>query len=242
MLTRTHLTGTQQRVFEAIKRAWTAGRSPTYRELGAATGLRSTSTVAWHVRSIERAGLIEHEPGKKRTIRPVAVRRLPLPAGHPSRPPDPSTPSRLAPTARAPSRLATRPAPGRSYVDVALVGSIPAGKPRTVDQQAEEVYSLPRDLVGEGELLLRVRGDSMIGKGIFDGDHVVVRRQASADDGDLVAARIEDQATWTPEATVKILSRQGGRVRLLPANPAYPVIEADAVDLIGKVTGVLRRV
>ncbi len=96
---------------------------------------------------------------------------------------------------------------------------------------------LPRDLVGSGTLFaLTVKGDSMTGAGIFDGDTVIIRQQPTADDGEIVAALMDD------EATVKRLSRRGGRVRLLAENPAYDPIEPDEVSVLGKVVAVLRRV
>jgi repressor LexA len=132
---------------------------------------------------------------------------------------------------------APRPLP--AYVP--LVGRIAAGVPITAEEQVEELVPLPRDLVGQGELfMLKVSGDSMIEAGVFDGDYVVVRSQPDAQEGEMVAAMLQGPGQ-EGEATVKHLSRKGGRVRLLPANPAYEPIEGDEVAILGLVVTVLRR-
>lgn len=121
-------------------------------------------------------------------------------------------------------------------VEVPLVGRIAAGAPLLAEESVEDVYTLPRRLVGEGELFaLTVSGDSMIEAAICDGDIVTVRRQDSADHGDIVAALFGD------EATVKQLRRQAGEVWLMPRNPAYQPIPGDQVQILGKVVGLLRR-
>src|SRR5207244_7859814 len=122
-------------------------------------------------------------------------------------------------------------------VDVPLVGRIAAGGPILAEQNLDETLPMPRELVGSGTLFaLIVKGDSMTGAGIMDGDTVVIRQQDSADHGDLVAALIED------EATVKRLSRRGGKVRLMAENPAYEPLEPTEVAILGRVVAVLRRV
>jgi repressor LexA len=126
------------------------------------------------------------------------------------------------------------PKPLPTYVP--LLGQIAAGAPILADEQVEEVMPLPRELVGQGELfMLRVRGDSMTEDGVFDGDYVVVRSQRDADEHEMVAAMLDE------EATVKRLSRKGGRIRLLPSNPAYEPIDGDQATILGKVVAVLRR-
>jgi repressor LexA len=131
------------------------------------------------------------------------------------------------------------PRPLPAYVP--LVGRIAAGVPITAEEQVEELVPLPRDLVGQGELfMLRVSGDSMIDAGVFDGDYVVVRSQPDAQEGEMVAAMLPGAGSEA-EATVKRLSRKGGRVRLLPANRAYEPIEGDDVTILGLVVTVLRR-
>ena len=122
-------------------------------------------------------------------------------------------------------------------VDVPLVGRIAAGGPILAEQRIEEVLPLPRDLVGEGTLfLLEVRGDSMIDAAICDGDWVVVRQQPTADNGDIVAAMLDN------EATVKTFKRKDGKVWLMPHNAAFDPIDGDHATILGKVRAVLRRV
>ncbi|GIM89274.1 transcriptional repressor LexA [Paractinoplanes toevensis] len=122
-------------------------------------------------------------------------------------------------------------------VRVPLVGSIAAGTPITADEQVEEELTLPQSLVGHGTLFaLRVKGDSMIDAAICDGDLVVVRQQPTAENGDIVAAMIDG------EATVKVLRTEGHRIDLVPRNPAYDVIPGNNAVILGRVVSVLRRV
>ena len=126
-----------------------------------------------------------------------------------------------------------RPTP--SYVPV--VGRIAAGGPILAEQAVEDVFPLPRQIVGDGELfLLRVVGDSMIDAAICEGDWVVVRRQADAANGEIVAALLDS------EATVKTLRRSEGKTWLMPANEAYSPIDGDHASIMGKVTAVLRSI
>ena len=126
-----------------------------------------------------------------------------------------------------------RPQP--SYVP--LVGRIAAGGPILAEQVVEDVFPLPRQLVGEGQLfLLKVVGDSMVDAAICDGDWVVVRQQPVADNGEIVAAMLDG------EATVKTFKRRDGHVWLLPHNPAYDPIPGDEAQILGRVVAVLRRV
>ena len=119
----------------------------------------------------------------------------------------------------------------------AVLGRIAAGGPILAEEQVEEVFPLPRTLVGEGTLyLLEVRGESMIDAAICDGDYVVVRQQPTAENGEIVAAMIDG------EATVKTFSRKNGEVWLLPSNPSYEPIDGSEATILGKVTAVLRRV
>ena len=119
---------------------------------------------------------------------------------------------------------------------VPLVGQVAAGQPILAAENIEATLPLPAELAGDETFILRVRGDSMIEAGILEGDFLVVRQQPTATDGDIVVAIIED------EATVKRIHFDGGRVRLMPANPAYEPIEVDREDsrVIGKVIGLLR--
>jgi repressor LexA len=118
-----------------------------------------------------------------------------------------------------------------------VVGRIAAGSPILADELVEDVFPLPRQIVGEGELfLLKVVGDSMIDAAICDGDWVVVRREQTAENGEIVAALLDN------EATVKTFKRKDGHVWLLPHNPDYSPIDGDDATILGKVTAVLRRI
>ncbi len=123
--------------------------------------------------------------------------------------------------------------------DVPLVGRIAAGSPMLAEEDIEEIYPLPTELVGHDPVfMLHVRGDSMIDTGIYDGDYVVVKRQQEARDGQLVAALIDGE-----EATVKRLQRRDGRIVLKAENPDYPpMVFTEGVDILGVVVAVLRRV
>ena len=124
-----------------------------------------------------------------------------------------------------------------AYVPVPLVGQIAAGVRNLADQVIEDTFVLPRQLVGDGTLfLLRVHGESMINAAIADGDLVVVRQQEKAENGDIVAAMIDG------EATVKTFRRAKGHIWLMPHNPAYTPISGDDATILGKVVTVLRRV
>ena len=124
-----------------------------------------------------------------------------------------------------------------------LVGRIAAGGPILADELIEDVIPLPKQLVGEGELIaLRVVGDSMIGAAIADGDWVVVRRESDVENGDIVAAMIESDTSADREATVKTFKKTDGHVWLIPHNPAYTPIPGDEAKILGKVVAVLRRV
>lgn len=184
------------------------GYPPSVREIGEAVGLNSPSTVHSHLSSLVKAGYLRRDPSKPRAIEVTA-------------------PGRAQPDLRR--------APVR---DVPLLGRIAAGSPILAEEDIEDILPLPTQLVGNDPVfMLRVQGDSMIEAGIFDGDLVVVRRQADADDGDIVAALIDGE-----EATVKRLRRSPGKVILLPENPAYePLVFTDGVQLLGRVVAVLRR-
>lgn len=181
------------------------GYPPSMREIGAAVALASTSSVAHQLMLLERKGVLYRDPHRPRAYQ---VR-----------------------SSWVPEPVRDTPAPA----EVPLLGRIAAGAPLLAEEMVEDVYALPRQVVGEGELFaLTVSGDSMIDAAICDGDIVTVRRQDSADHGDIVAALIED------EATVKVLRRQDGEVWLMPRNPAYAPIPGDRAQILGKVVGVLR--
>ncbi|MGC5382064.1 transcriptional repressor LexA [Micromonospora sp. DT68] len=199
----------QQQILTVI-REWVQrhGYPPTVREIGTAVGLSSPSSVAHHLKALEQRGLL------RRAARgPRAVDARPL------------TTADTRGTSVAPSG-----------VSVPLLGSIAAGAPILAEEHIEEILSLPATMVGRGTLFaLRVRGDSMIEAGIGDRDVIVVRQQAVADNGDIVAASIDG------EATVKVYRARDGRTELVPRNPLYPVIPGDHATILGKVVCVLRR-
>jgi len=214
------LTPRQRRVLEVI-RDWVErlGYPPSVREIGEAVGLTSTSSVAHQLRALERKGYLRRDPNRPRA---VGVR----PAESTRNTSDTST------TPSNPSEEPTRPSP--TYVPV--VGRIAAGGPVLAEQAVEDVFPLPKEIVGEGPLfLLRVAGDSMIEAAITDGDWVVIRQQPVAENGDIVAAMIDG------EATVKTFKRREGHIWLLPHNPAYEPILGDEATVLGRVVAVLRR-
>ena len=213
------LTQRQRRTLEVIREAVDKqGYPPSVREIGQAVGLTSTSSVAHQLTTLERKGYIRRDPNRPRAVD--------------VRPPESVTPARPSEPYDEAERF-THPAP--TYVPV--VGRIAAGGPVLAEQYVEDVFPLPRELVGEGTLfLLRVSGDSMIDAAIADGDWVVVRQQPVADNGDIVAAMIEG------EATVKTYRRRDGHVWLLPHNPAYAPIPGDEATVLGRVVTALRKV
>jgi repressor LexA len=202
------------------------GYPPSMREIGEAVGLTSTSSVSYQLSTLQRKGYLHRDVGRPRTVEV----RLP---GHPA--------------ARA-VQGANGSAEAELYADgmdiasgeakrVPLVGRIAAGIPITAEEQVDDTFLLPRQLVGEGSLfMLKVVGDSMINAAIADGDWVVIRQQEDAENGEIVAAMIDG------EATVKTLKRVDGHVWLIPHNPAYSPIIDDEAKILGKVVAVLRRV
>jgi repressor LexA len=187
------------------------GYPPSVREIGEGVGLTSPSSVAHQLKTLERLGYLRKDPNRPRAL---VVADLGAPATEP-----------LSPSSEE-----------SGTVSVPLVGRIAAGGPILAEQHAEAVYPLPKDLVGDGELfMLNVVGDSMVDAAICDGDWVVVRRQPTADNGDIVAALLDD------EATVKTFKRRDGHVWLMPHNPAYAPILGDDAVIMGKVVSVLRR-
>ena len=213
------------------------GYPPSIREIGDAVGLRSTSSVAYHLKALEKKGYLHRDPGRPRTVELL--------------PPDPFGPegpgAAGAAGAEAPEAVeAAVPAfdiPSQEPAYVPWVGHIAAGGPILAKQLIEDTFPLPKQLVGEGEhLILQVCGDSMIDAAITDGDWVVVRRQQDADNGDIVAATFEGQSREEDEATVKTFKRVDGHVWLIPHNPRYTPIPGDDAKIIGKVVSVLRRI
>lgn len=218
------LTPRQQRILETIQRSVTAnGYPPSMREIGDTVGLASLSSVTHQLGQLERLGYLRRDPKRPRAMEvltPLTLTEEPVPAADT----DPSAPA-SAPL--APSATDTAMVP--------LVGRIAAGGPILADQRVEDVMPLPRRLVGHGELfMLQVSGDSMIDAAICDGDWVVVRRQKAAENGDIVAALLDD------EATVKTFRQRDGHTWLLPQNTRYEPILGDHATVMGKVVSVVR--
>ena len=214
------LTWRQRKVLQVIRDSvQRRGYPPSMREIGEAVGLTSTSSVSYQLSTLQRKGYLRRDIGRPRTVEV----RLP---GHPAIRPDQGMEDE--PTMDIASQEA-------AYVP--LVGRIAAGGPILAEQQIEEIFPLPRQLVGEGNLfMLKVAGDSMINAAIADGDWVVIRQQESAENGEIVAAMIDG------EATVKTLKQSDGHVWLMPHNPAFTPILGDDSTVLGKVVAVLRRV
>ncbi|WP_432458091.1 transcriptional repressor LexA [Cellulomonas iranensis] len=217
------LTSRQRLVLETIRSSVERrGYPPSMREIGDAVGLTSPSSVKHQLTALERKGYLRRDPNRPRAMEVV-------------QPDDARTVTALGDRAGvALGDAAERDgAPTPSYVPV--VGRIAAGGPILAEQVVEDVFPLPRQLVGEGELfLLKVAGDSMVDAAICDGDWVVVRRQPVAENGEIVAAMIDG------EATVKTLKRVDGHVWLLPHNAAYSPIDGDGATVLGRVVSVLR--
>ena len=201
------LTMRQRRILEVIQ-ASSANRGypPTVREICQQVGLTSPSSVAHQLRALESRGFLRRDPNRPRAMEVLS--------------PDKAEPW-------------DRPA---GVVAVPLLGRIAAGQPILAEEHLEDSYALPEQLVGHGQLfMLEVHGDSMIDAAICDHDLVVVRQQASADNGDIVAALLGD------EATVKTFKRVPNQVWLLPQNPLYSPIDGNQAVILGKVVAVLRR-
>src|SRR5436190_14600577 len=211
------LTPRQRRVLEVIRDSVDRrGYPPSMREIGEAVGLTSTSSVSHQLSALQRKGFLRRDPNRPRA---VEVR----------------LPERRAAGEHEAYAGADERRPTPTFVPV--VGRIAAGGPILAEQAIEDVFPLPRQLVGEGSLfLLRVVGDSMVDAAIADGDWVVVRQQPVAESGEIVAAMIDG------EATVKTFKRRGGQVWLMPHNPAYDPIPGDEATVLGRVVAVLRRV
>ncbi|MDO5083453.1 MAG: transcriptional repressor LexA [Arachnia propionica] len=195
------------------------GYPPSMRELAERAGLASTSSVAYQLKTLERAGFIRRDPNRPRAM----VVTLP------------ETGEREPAGVQLPPEQSFDTVP--NSVTVPLVGRIAAGGPLLAEEQVEDVLALPKQLVGEGTMfLLEVKGDSMIDAAICNGDWVVVRQQQDANNGDIVAALLDD------EATVKTFQRKDGAVWLLPHNKDYSPIDGSCATIMGKVVAVMRRI
>ncbi len=220
----TGLTPRQQRVLAHIKDSIEhRGYPPSMREIGGAVGLTSTSSVAHQLRVLEEKGYLKRDPNRPRALEvflpEVMAARRSLGAAEETSYDETGI-----------GDASPRP------VMVPMVGRIAAGGPILAEERIEDVFALPKQLVGEGQLfLLEVSGESMIEAAICHGDYVVIRQQPTATNGEIVAAMIDG------EATVKTFQKKGDQVWLLPHNPAFEPIDGTHATILGKVTAVLRR-
>jgi len=218
------LTPRQRKVLEFLREEIEKrGYPPSMREIGAAVGLTSSSSVAHQLRTLERLGFVKRDPNRPRALEvflpDVIAARRSIGAANESGF-DETDIGNAHPAAR--------------YVP--MVGRIAAGGPILAEERIEEVFPLPKSLVGDGTLfLLEVQGDSMIDAAICSGDYVVIRQQPVAENGEIVAAMLDG------EATVKTFQRKDGKVWLLPHNKDYSPIDGTHATILGKVTAVLRR-
>jgi repressor LexA len=205
----------QRRILDFIRETVDRrGYPPSVREIGEAVGLVSPSSVAYQLNVLEKKGHLRKDPNRPRAY-------------------DARPSSELTVDDDEEAVRAARPAP--AYVPV--LGRIAAGGPILAEQAIEDVFPLPREIVGEGTLfLLAVKGDSMLDAAICDGDYVVVRQQPTANNGEIVAAMLDG------EATVKTYRQRDNHVWLMPHNPAYEPILGDDATILGKVVAVIRRV
>lgn len=210
------LTDRQRRILEVIQDAVVLrGYPPSIREIGDAAGLQSTSSVAYQLKELEKKGFLRRDPNKPRA---VDLRHLPENGRKKS------TKASAVPEDAAAPR----------YIPV--VGQIAAGNPILAEENVDEYFPLPEELVGDGELyLLQVVGESMRDAGILDGDWVAVRTQPVAEEGEFVAALIDG------EATVKEFHKDSTGVWLLPHNDAFSPIKGDEAEIMGRVVSVFRK-
>jgi repressor LexA len=194
------------------------GYPPSVRDLQGASGLASSSSVAYQLAELEKRGFIRKQSGLARGME-ILMRAD-------------GTPMDLSAPVAAPV------VDDENQTTVPLLGEIAAGTGLLAEQNIESIMSLPRELTGFGELfMLKVRGDSMINAGIFDGDFVVVRQQPTANNGDMVAALINGD-----EATVKTFKKSGNQIWLMPHNPDFAPIDGNDSQIMGIVVTVLRKV
>lgn len=211
------LTDRQQVVYDYICQVIEErGYAPSIREIGEAVGLNSTSSVAYQLRMLQTKGFLVRGARMPRAVTVAKDKRS------------------------APEAPVALVGPNGEQVTprlVPVVGRIAAGVPILAEESVEDVFPLPQELVGSGELfMLKVVGESMIDAAICDGDWVVVRKQADANNGDIVAAMLDG------EATVKTYKRDGGRLWLLPHNPVFEPIDGTHASVLGKVVSVLRKI
>jgi repressor LexA len=218
------LTWRQRKVLQVIRDSLQQrGYPPSMREIGDAVGLTSTSSVSYQLSTLQRKGYLHRDAARPHT---VEVRLPGQPAVRPGQ--DSVTKAEMS---GGGMEIVSQEA-----IYVPIVGRIAAGIPIIAEQKVEDIFALPPRLVGEGTLfMLQVVGDSMINAAIMDGDWVVIRQQQDAENGDMVAAMIDS------EATVKTLRLSDGHAWLMPRNPAFSPILGDDATILGKVVAVIRR-
>jgi repressor LexA len=205
------LSDKQRQILACINEAITrTGYPPSLREIGDSVGLSSISSVSHQLTQLELRGFIRRDPNLNRAI------------------------EILVELDGNPDAVRVRE---DDVVHVPLVGRIAAGIPITAEQNVDDMFALPRQMVGQGNVfMLKVQGDSMIDAAICDGDYVVVREQKTAENGDIVAAMLDH------EATVKVFKQRDGNTWLLPRNSAYEPIDGSFAEVMGKVVAVIRSV
>lgn len=200
------LTKRQQEILDFIRgEIHRCGYPPSVREIGEAIGLSSSSTVHSHLAALEAKGFIRRDPSKPRALEVLDYRE----------------------TERGIDMSSVRAVP--------VVGQVAAGQPILASENIEQTMSLPAEMAADGTFILRVRGESMIEAGILDGDFVVVRQQQTANNGDIVVAMIDE------DATVKTFYREADRIRLQPENSTMEPIYAHDVSILGRVVALFRR-
>lgn len=212
---RKNLSDKQLAILDVIQRSVSQrGYPPSMREIGDAVGLSSLSSVTHQLNQLELSGYLRRDPNRPRALEIL-----------------------IDVTSSSPTPDYENQTPVGDAAMVPLVGRIAAGIPITAEQQVDEVFPLPRQLVGNGELfMLKVVGESMIDAAICDGDWVVIRAQNTAENGDIVAAMLDE------EATVKVFRQRDGHTWLLPRNSNFEPILGDFAQVLGKVVAVLRAV
>lgn len=203
------LSNRQQAILNFIKaEVKEKGYPPSVREIGEAVGLASSSTVHGHLERLEKKGLIRRDPTKPRAIEILT------------------------------DDVTNYPSLNDDVVRIPVLGKITAGNPITAIEHTEDYYPLPTQMVKDDDVyMLTVQGDSMIEAGIFDGDYVIVRKQSTANNGEIVVAMTDDD-----EATVKRFYKEKNHFRLQPENPSMEPIILQNVSILGKVIGVIRHI
>ncbi len=206
------ITKRQQEILDYIRgEIHRRGYPPSVREIGEAVGLSSSSTVHSHLAALEAKGFIRRDPSKPRALEVLDFRDNDNAVDY-----------------------------GQVYA-VPVVGQVAAGQPILASENIEQTLPLPAEFAGEQTFILRVRGESMIEAGILPGDFVVVKQQNTANNGEIVVAMIEDEASGEPEATVKTFYREPDRIRLQPENSTMDPIYARDVQILGRVIALFRR-